>query len=187
MVASGSVPRQAHRETEGVERRDPWHNAAPMESTLGARIAEIFAKGGGEGEPRFLPLVTLDSEARCGLDAELRWIVAAAEGGAVVIGKDNVHLLHEVVEWKRDRFDDALTEAARALALPEDEVVFSFPVIDLVRALLDKRVSYLTGLALRWLRPTELRALRTELLFVSKDSFMPAPVRGLAERLVVPE
>jgi hypothetical protein len=159
-----------------------------MESTLGARIAEIFAKGGGEGEPRFLPLVTLDSEARCGLDAELRWVVAAAEGGAVVvIGKDNVHLLHEVLEWKRDRFDDALAEAARALELPEDDLVFAFPVIDLVRAVLDKRVSYLTRLALAWLRPTELRPLRTELLFVSKDSFMPAPVRGLAERLVVPE
>ena len=159
-----------------------------MESTLSARIAEIFATGGGEGEPRFLPLLTLDSGARYALDAELRWVVVAADGGgAVVIGKDNVHLLHEAIEWKRDRFDDALAEAARALELPEDELVFSFPVTEVVRALLEKRVSYFTRLALAWLRPTELRALRPELDFVAKDSFMPGPVRGLAERLVVPK
>jgi hypothetical protein len=159
-----------------------------MESTSSARIAEIFARGEGSGEPPFLPLVTLDSEARYGLDAELRWVLVAAEGTApVVIRKDNVHLLHEALEWKRDRFDDAVTEAARAFALPEDEIVYSFPVIDLVRAILDKRVSYLTRLALSWLRPTELRELRAEIVSVSKDSFMPAPVRGLAERLTVPE
>jgi hypothetical protein len=158
-----------------------------MESTLSARIAEIFAGGEGEGDPRFLPLITLDSGARYALDAELRWVLVAAEGGAVVIGKDNVHLLHEAIEWKRDRFDDALAEAARALELPEDDVVFSFPVTEVVRALLKKRVSYFTRLALAWLRPTELRALRPELDFVAKDSFMPGPVRGLAERLVVPE
>ena len=46
------------------------------------RIAELFAKGEGSGEPPFLPLVTLDSEARYGLDAELRWILAAPEGAA---------------------------------------------------------------------------------------------------------
>jgi hypothetical protein len=159
-----------------------------MESTLRARISEIFAKGEGTGEPPFLPLVTLDSDARYGLDGELRWVLVAAEGSApVAIDKANVHLLHEGLEWKRDRFDDAVAEAARAFALPEDEIVFSFPVIDLVRAILDKRVSYLTRLSLAWLRPTELRELRAEIVAVSKDSFMPGPVRSLAERLIVPE
>jgi hypothetical protein len=65
-------------------------------------------------------------------------------------------------------------------------VLFAFPVADLVRAVLDKRISYLTRLALAWLRPTELRELRAEILAVSKDSFMPSPVRDLAGRLVVP-
>jgi hypothetical protein len=156
-----------------------------MESTLRAQIAEVLATK-GEGEPRFLPLLTLDSGARYGLDAELRWILAAAEGVAVVaIDNDNVHLLHEAIEWRRERFDDAIAKAARLNGLPEDDVVDAFPVAGLIRAVLDKRISYLTRLALAWLRPSELRELRTEILAVSKDAYMPAPVRGLAERLVV--
>ncbi len=158
-----------------------------MPSTLAEQIAEIFAKGAGHGEPPFLPLVTLDSEARYGLDAELRWILAAPEAAPIVIDKSNVHLLHEALEWKRSRFDDAVTETARSLGLPEDEIVDSFPVFDLVRAIFEKKTSYLTRLALAWLRPSELREVRSEILLVSKDKLMPAPVRGLAERLVVPE
>lgn len=158
-----------------------------MESTLRARITEVLAQAEGADAPRFLSLVTLESGARYGLDADLRWVLAAAETGAVVtLDKDSVHLLHEAIEWKRDVFDDALADGARAHALPVDEVVDAFPVADLLRAVLDKRISYLTRLALAWLRPSELRALRAEILAVSKDSFMPAPVRGLAERLVVP-
>lgn len=159
----------------------------PMESTLRARVIEVLDRGEGTAEPRFLPLLTLDSGARYGLNAELRWILAAAEGGALVtIDLDTVHLLHEAIEWKRERFDEALTEAARAHGLPEDELVFAFPVAALIRAVLEKRISYLTRLALAWLRPSELRELRIEILAVAKDSFLPAPVRGLAERLVVP-
>lgn len=161
---------------------------APMESPLAARIAEIFARGEGQGEPPFLPLVTLDSEARYGLDAERRWILAGPEGAApLVISKSNVHLFHEALEWKRSRFDDAVTDAARALGLPEDEVVDSFPVFDLVRAMFERRVVFLTRLSLAWLRPSELREVRAEILVVSKDPLMPAPVRDLATRLVVPE
>ena len=159
-----------------------------MQSPLAERIAEIFAKGEGFGEPPFLPLVTLDSEARYGLDAELRWILAGPEGAEpLVITKSNVHLLHEALEWKRSRFDDAVAEAARAHGLPEDEVVDSFPVFDLVRALFERRVVFLTRIALAFLRPSELREVRAEILVVSKDPLMPAPIRDLATRLVVPE
>jgi hypothetical protein len=158
-----------------------------MPSTLVEQIAEILAKGGGHGEPPFVPLVTLDSEARYGLDAEGRWILAAPEAAPLVIDKSNAHLLHEALEWKRRRFDDAVTESARALGLPEDDVVDSFPVFDVVRALFEKKHAYLTRLSLEWLRPSELREVRAEILLVSKDKFMPPPVRGLAERLVVPE
>ena len=159
-----------------------------MPSLLAERIAEIFARGEGQGEPPFLPLVTLDSEARYGLDAELRWILAGPEGAApIVISKTNIHLLHEALEWKRSRFDDAVAESARALGLPEDEIVDSFPVFDLVRALFERRVVFLTRLSLSWLRTSELREVRAEILLVSKDPLMPAPVRDLATRLVVPE
>jgi hypothetical protein len=158
-----------------------------MQSILAERIAEIFARGEGEGDPRFLPLVTLDSDARYGIDAELRWVLAAPDAAPLVIVKSNIHLFHEALEWKRDRFDDAVTATARAHGLPEDDLIDSFPIFDLVRAILDKHTSYLTRLALAWLRPSELRELRAEIVLVTKDKFMPAPVRGLAERLVVPE
>ena len=127
-----------------------------MPSTLAEQIADIFAKGEGHGVPPFLPLVTLDSEARYGLDAELHWILAAPDAAPLVIDKSNVHLLHEALEWKRTRFDDAVAESARALGLPEDEIVDSFPIFDLVRAIFDKKVIFLTRLALAFLRLSEL-------------------------------
>lgn len=160
-----------------------------MESALGTRVREILEQGGGEaiGELRLLPLVTLDSGARQGIDGALRWVQIPAEGGPpVVIGEANVHLLHEAIEQKRDLFDEAIEAAARALDLPVDDLLFSYPVTGLVRAILVKRSSYLTRLALAWLRTTELRPLREEILAVTRDSTMPAPVKDLAARLVVP-
>jgi hypothetical protein len=158
-----------------------------MPSTLAEQITELFAKGKGQGEPPFLPLVTLDSEARYGLDAELRWVLVAPDAAPLVIDRSNAHLLHEALEWKRSRFDDAVTESARALGLPEDEIVDSFPVFDVVRAIFDKKVNFLTRLALGWLRPSELREVRADILLISKDRLLPGPLRDLAERLVVPE
>lgn len=159
-----------------------------MDRPLTEKIAEIFARGEGQGEPPFLPLVTLDSDARYGLDAQLRWILAGPDGAApVVIDKGNVHLLHEALEWKRSRFDDAVADSARALGLPEDEIVDSFPVFDLVRALFERRVVFLTRISLEWLRNSELREVRAEILAVSKDPKMPGPIRDLAARRVVPE
>jgi hypothetical protein len=56
-----------------------------------------------------------------------------------------------------------------------------------IRAVLEKEHPYLTRLALEWIRPTELRALRAELVAVTKAASMPLPVKDLAERLIVPE
>lgn len=160
-----------------------------MESTLGARVQEILEQGGGEqvGEARFVPLVTLESGARQGIDGAARWVLVPADGSApVVIGDDNVHLLHEAIEQKRDHFDDAIEARARALDLPVDELLFSYPAAALARAILVKRSSYLTRLALAFLRTTELRPLREDLLAVTRDPTMPGPVKDLAARLVVP-
>ncbi len=101
-------------------------------------------------------------------------------------GADNLHLFHEAIEWKRDRFDDALAETARALGLPEDALFLAFPATGVVRAVLAKRSSYMTRLALLWLLPSELRELREDILTVCRDAFMPTPVKDLAHRLVVP-
>jgi|HubBroStandDraft_2_1064218.scaffolds.fasta_scaffold377077_2 hypothetical protein len=161
-----------------------------METTnLGARVREILDGGGGEaaGELRFLPLVTLDSEARYGLDAEARWIIVPAEGPVVRYEPATAHLFHEALEWKRDRFDDAIEESARAGGLPPIDVVFSFPAVDVVRAVLAKEHAYLTRIALQWIRPTELRELRAAIKAVALAPNMPLPVKDLAERLIVPE
>ncbi len=161
-------------------------------ATLTARLTEVLDAGGGDpcpgGADRYLPLVTLDSDARCGLDAQARWVLVPADGRAPIrAAPDTAHLFHEVLEWKRARFDDALEAAARAAGLPVDEVVFGFPVVDVVRGVLAKEHPYLTRLALEWLRTTELRELRAELRAVAQSASMPLPVRDLAERLIVPD
>ena len=160
-----------------------------MESALGTRVREILEQGGGEplGDARFLPLVTLESGARQGIDGALRWVQIPADGSApVLISDGNVHLLHEAIEQRRDHFDEAIEQQARALGLPVDDLLFSYPVTALVRSILARRSSYLTRLALAWLRTTELRPLRDEILAVTRDSTMTGPVKDLATRLVVP-
>jgi hypothetical protein len=160
---------------------------------LPARVRALIDGGAGEPIPggaagdRFLPLVTLDSGARCGLDAAGRWILVPDDGRAPVRwAPELAHLFHEPLEWKRDRFDDAIEQAARALGLPPDDVVFAFPAIEVIRAVLAKQQSYLTRLALQWIRPTELRPLRADIVAVTKQDDIPAAIKLLAERLVVP-
>jgi hypothetical protein len=161
-------------------------------STLGARVKEILEGGAGDvagpGPERFLPLVTLDSGARCGLDAGGRWLIAPDDGRPIVrYAPADAHLFHEVLEQKRRRFDDAIEDAARAAGLPAEEVLFAFPAVEVIRAVLAKEHPYLTRLALEWIGPTELRLLRAEIRAVTRVTHMPLPVKELAERLVVPE
>ncbi len=159
-------------------------------TTLSARVKEILDGGGGEaaGAGRFLPLCTLDSGSRCGLDPEARWLLVPDDGRPPVrFSPADAHLFHEALEQKRRSFDDAVEEAARAAGLPGDEVLFSFPAVDVIRAVLAKEHPYLTRLALEWIGPTELRLLRAEIRAVTKTTNMPLPVKELAERLIVPE
>jgi hypothetical protein len=160
-------------------------------SNLATKVQELLDGGGGEPIPgtpeRFVPLVTLDSDARCGIDAAGAWVLVPGDGAAAVrFAPESAHLFHEVLEWKRRRFDDALEDAARALGLPAEEALFSFPSIAVIRAVLAREVPYLTRLALEWAGPTELRPLRAEIVAISRSTTMPVPVRDLAERLVVP-
>jgi hypothetical protein len=161
-----------------------------MTTSLAACVSELLDAGNGEllGEERFLALVTLDSGARCGLDRDGRWLLVPDDGRAPVrFEAQDAHLFHEALEWRRARFDDALEAAARAHGLSPDDVVLAFPAIDVVRAVLAKQHPYLTRLALEWLGPTELRALRKEIREVIRTPNMPVAVKELAERLVVPE
>jgi len=162
-------------------------------SDLAARIRELFEGGAGDPLPdaageRVLMLVTLDSGARCGLDGDARWLLVPDDGRPPLrYEPGHAHLFHEPLEWKRARFDDAIEDAARALGLPAEEVLFAFPAVEVIRAVLARQHSYLTRLALQWIRPTELRELRREILAVREVRDMPVAVKELAERLVVPE
>jgi hypothetical protein len=167
--------------------------AAMTAPDLVAKVREILEAGGGEpvdaaGTARFLLLVTLDSGARVGLDHEARWLLLPEDGRpATRFSPEAGYLFHEALEWKRARFDDEVEAAARALGLPAEEVLFSFPALDVIRAVLAKKAAYLTRLALQWILPTELRALRAEIKEVTTTLDMPLPVKDLAGRLIVPE
>jgi hypothetical protein len=160
---------------------------------LGAHVKAALEHGAGEELPgqaggRFLALATLDSGARCGLDEAGAWILVN-DGAAepVRFSAEGAYLFHEALEWKRARFESALEEGARALGLPEGDVVFSFPAVAVVRAVLARQAAYMTRLALEWVLPSELRELRADIVAVRKHDNMPAPVKQLAERLIVPE
>ncbi len=161
---------------------------------LMTQVEALLDAGGGEPSPvdggagRFVRLVTLESGARLGLDREGRWLLVSDDGHAVTrCTPDAAHLFHEALEWKRSRFDDALERAALAQGLPGEAVILAFPAVEVIRAVLAKDHPYLTRLALEWLHPTELRALRAELRAVTRSASMPLPVKDLAERLIVPE
>lgn len=161
-----------------------------MENTLGAAVRGLIEAGKGEQIKGLvvLPLLTLESETRLAIDADLRWIALPPDDRAPFIhGPGAEHVLSEVIEWKRDDFESRLEEGARAHGLPPDEVVFAFPAVGVLRGVLGKAFPYYTRLALLWVRPTELRELRADLLAVSKTPNMPTPIKDLAERLVVPE
>ncbi|AKT40055.1 hypothetical protein [Chondromyces crocatus] len=160
-----------------------------MDNPLATQLHELLEAGGGEPMTggRYLPLVTLDSGARVGLDAAASWILVPDEGSAPrPYTLEQAHSFYEVLETKRQDFDDTLEEAARAAGLPAEEILFSFPAISIVRSVLDKGLPYMTRLALLWVRNTELRELRDAILTVSRSQEMPIAVRELATHLVVP-
>jgi hypothetical protein len=161
-----------------------------MDEQLAARVRESLEAGQGQaiGDSRFLPLVTMDSETRLGIDSHLRWIALPPDGRPPFIyGPGTEHVICEAIEMKRDVFEARLEEGARAVGLPPDDVLFDFPTVGLVRSILEKGSPYLTRLALLWLRPTELRDLRADIARVAKTPNMPTPIKELAAHLIVPE
>jgi hypothetical protein len=164
-----------------------------MASPLEPLLRELL--DGGAGEPlaglpdggRFLPLVTLESGQRIGLTAAATWIAVPAEGPPRPYAAEDAHIFYEVLEVKRADFESLLEEASRAAGLPPDDVVLEFPAAGVVRAVLGKGLPYMTRLALLWIRTTELRELRADILAVSRSPLMPVPIKELAEHLVVPE
>ncbi|WP_044249242.1 hypothetical protein [Chondromyces apiculatus] len=158
-------------------------------STLATQLQALLDAGGGEPMEggRYLPLVTVESGARVGLDATATWILVPDNGDPPRrYAPEQAHTFYEVVETKRQEFDDTLEETAAAAGLPAEEILFSFPAVPIVRAVLARDFPYLTRLALVWIRTTELRELRAEILTISRNTDLPIAIRDLATHLIVP-
>jgi len=157
--------------------------AGPVET----RILELVAAGAGEPlfATRFFPLVELDSGARVGLDAQARFVIALPDE-LCICSFDNGHMFHEVLEWNRNKFDDALEQGAKPHGLPPLEVSLSFPASEIVRAVLVKNMHYTTRLALQWLRPSELRDVQVEIRKIAEDRKTPTVLRDFAARMLLP-
>lgn len=169
------------------------HSRPMMDETRKERLREAIGQvlEAGGGEPllgsRFLALITLDSETRVGLDMEAQWVIAPGDGrDAFRCMPGSEHALYEVLESKRNEFEERLAEGARGHGLPGDEVVLAFPAVEVVRAVLSKGMAYTTRLALLWVIPSELRELRDDISRVSKAKETPAALKELAARLLVP-
>mgnify|MGYP001025074766 CR=1 FL=1 len=116
----------------------------------------------------------------------LRWTGGAAREVAFdpppwIVGQTPPTMLHRTSRVRR---------MLEPWGLPDLRVdrlsAWAMAVIELVRAVIAKRSSYLTRLALSFLRPSELRDLRSEILGVTQDPMMPTTVKDFAARLVVP-
>jgi hypothetical protein len=95
-------------------------------------------------------------------------------------------LFVEVLEVPRAEFDERLERGGSERGFDGEEVLYSFPVLELVEAMLRSPSPHFRRISLMWLLPTELRALREAIEAVAQDRSMPASLRELAQRMVVP-
>jgi hypothetical protein len=137
------------------------------------------------GDEQFVSVLKLVSGARYGVVAGLRWAVVDGER-FTLFGAGNEKAFVEALEYVRADFDDQLEAGAAARGFDGMALMFAFPAIELVQAMLLSGSPHFSRLALAWLRPTEIRAVRDELIAVTKDTLLPKAVRELATRLVVP-
>lgn len=137
------------------------------------------------GELAFLPLVTLESGARVGVDRDYAWIVAPESGEPKRMSDTTAHYFYEVVEQPRAKLDDALEAGARAAGLDPNAVLVDFPSVAIARAVLARDVPHLQRLTLLWILPSERRDLRDEIDRIASSPLMPAPLKELAARLRV--
>lgn len=159
-----------------------------MPGPVETRILELVEAGAGEPifSTRFFPLVELDSGSRVGLDAEGRFAITHPDA-LWVFATEHGHMFHEVLEWPRNKFDDALEQGAKLHGLPALEVSLSFPAAEIVRAVLIKNMHYTTRLALQWLRPSEIRDVQVEIRRITEDRKTPTVLRDFAARLLIRE
>ena len=155
--------------------------------------AAICAKIEGEDVPRvgeeaFFFLFQLDSEIRYGLDGTGRWCLVAPDENALRgFAPGTEAWFIEWLEHARADIESAARKGAESCGLSVDLVEASIPAVELVRAVIVSRSVYGCRQALRWLLPSELRAVRAELAELAEDAAMPQSIRELARHLVVTE
>ncbi|MBW2454767.1 MAG: hypothetical protein JRI68_09660 [Deltaproteobacteria bacterium] len=134
----------------------------------------------------FVSIFTLDSELRYGLLDDLSW--AMADGDQLIPFQSGAETAFiEVLEHPRSAIDERLEQGAAARGFPGEEVLFSFPAADIVRAVLAGSSQHFCRAALTWVLPTELRDLRDVIVAVAEGSKWPVALRQMAQRLVVRE
>jgi hypothetical protein len=161
-----------------------------MGQSLAAMVAAAFEQGRGEQveQARFLPIFSLESGTRFGFDESASWAAQRATAPELLPfapGRESVFF--EAVENRRPDVERLIASGAEAVGFDPEAVVLSFPAVELVRAVLTKQSPYFCRLALLFLAPSELRAVRPEIVAIARHPHLPRPLRELAERLTVPE
>lgn len=161
------------------------HTPAWLEAVAGA-IARagmsIETAGGRTGS--VLALATLESGTLFAVDEGGEfWALPADMPARSAAGAPLV--LAEAIEQPRDDFEAALAEGAIRAGVDARQVLEAFPFVAVASAALESPSSYLVRLALRWLRPSELREARPAIERVTLRNELPKTVRELAAHLLV--
>jgi hypothetical protein len=155
-------------------------------SSLQERIAELCESGVGRklADDLFLPLMTLDSGRDYGLDGEARWAMIDDQGGLVRFDEQSARHFVELLEHARREVEERLERRAAELELPVDDVVLAMPALELLAAMFGSPSPHFVRLALGWMLPSEIAALRGQLAEIAERSNLPLAVRDHARRLL---
>lgn len=164
-----------------------------MDGELRRQLDELVERGGAElvGQHPFVPMLVLESTMRVGLTHDGcsdSFVWALADGQTLTLfSASTAAMFVEVFEHRRDDFESRLGQGAAGVGLPAEATAWSFPAVQLVRAMLASPSPHFRRCALGWLLTTELRELRADILRVAADTATPTALRELARRMVVPE
>ena len=157
-----------------------------------SEVAEAWAtvvvegKADTVGDDPFLSLFELDSGMAFGLTEGPRW--ARRQGDTLVVFSEQTAVSFvEAMEVPRRDFEATLEENAAARGMPGAETAWSFPAPALIRCMLASETLHFVGLALHWILPTELRALRPDIDAVTKREDISRSLCDFAVHLRVRE
>ena len=150
------------------------------------------------GDHPFVTIVMLDSGARLALTipgpvddegvhiGDAQWAMVTGQELSL-FEPERVIKFTELIENPRADIEERIERGAAEAGLPAESVLFSLPVVEIVRAMLAKDRPHFSRLSLLWLLPSELRALRADIAALVDNELLPRNLRDLAQRLVVPE